>query len=582
MPLARKRRRGDARATATRKGRLMAHALKITAAKMHGIFRHCERGIGDNVQERRNLEIDGKRTHRNYDIISGATAENYIKGALQKRWEARCEKLHAGKARKNRVVAVNWVVTLPAELKDATEEKQRDFFMHTVEFMRRRYGADNIVGAWVHNDETTPHVHVTIVPESRVLHYKELPDGKKRNITDYNNFQGTGKIVSRDLMTRREMLTFHPDLQNYLQQQMGMALSILNEATAEAGGNQSIEAMKRRTRRQQAALAKQAEKQRAAVRQAVASTNKLAGDVGQVSAAAAQFTEAARAAAAQFTEAAQDMQAKHERGGWLKSGWERRADAARDSAATVSKVEESVGEVVQAMHKQHGELVETVKQARGIMELVPIWAKSPGEEMAAALSAAAAARKKAEAKEKELIAAIREAARRADDKAHAKALEILGQYREQQAIWEEKAQAAEAKAKEATEKVAALATLTAQADAAISAKAQAEAAAQAAEARAQAAAQAQSEAESATETARQELQRLQDIQAETRPEALLFAGLEAAIQATGDWHSVRDAVNVAVWQALDNGDDATLEALGFALVQAAAPPSQQNTQRLGW
>lgn len=560
----------------------MAHALKITAAKLHGVFRHCERGIGDNVQERRNLEIDGKRTHRNYDIISGATAGNYVKDALKTRWAARCEKLHAGKARKNRVVAVNWVVTLPAELKDAPEEKQRDFFMHTVEFMRRRYGADNIVGAWVHNDETTPHVHVTVVPESRVLHYKELPDGKKRNITDYNNFQGTGKIVSRDLMTRREMLTFHPDLQSYLQQQMGMALSILNEATAEAGGNQSIEAMKRRTRRQQAALAKQAEKQRAAVRQAVAATNKLAGDVGQVSAVAAQLTEAAQSAAQQFTEAAQDMQAKHERGGWWKSDWEQRADAARANTAATLNTAESVGEVVQAMHKQHGELVETVKQARGVMELVPTWAKSPSDEMSAALAAAAAARKKAEAKEKELIAAIREAARRADDKAHAKALEILGQYREQQAIWEAKAQAAQEKLQAAQAKVAALATLTAQADAAIEKKNQAEEAAQAAETRAQEAAQAKSDAESATETARQELQRLQDIQAEAKPEALLFAGLEAAIKFTGDWRSVQDALNVAVWQAMDRGDDATLEALGFALVEAATPTrEQQNTPRPG-
>ena len=549
----------------------MSHLLKLNASTLALLLRHYERTINDGVQYRKNAEIDKSRTHLNYEVLSGATGENAILGTLRQRLDERLAQLEYNKTRKDIVIAATWIVTLPEELKGEPPELQRQFFGHVVEFIQQRYGKENLIAAWVHNDETTPHVHLTFTPEQRAT-------------KEYNNFEGTGKLHAKSLLNREELRFFHHHLQAHLEAAMGRKLAILNGATAEAGGNQSIEAMKRRTRREQAALAKQAEKQRAAVRQAVAATNKLAGDVGQVSAVVAQFTEATRAAAQQFTEAAQDMQAKSERGGWLKSGWERRADDARDKAAALGKVEESVGEVVQAMHKQHGELVETVKQARGIMELVPIWAKSPGEEMAAALSAAAAARKKAEAKEKELIAAIREAARRADDKAHAKALEILGQYREQQAIWEEKAQAAEAKAKEATEKVAALATLTAQADAAISAKAQAEAAAQAAEARAQAAAQAQSEAESATETARQELQRLQDIQAETRPEALLFAGLEAAIQATGDWRSVRDALNVAVWQAMDRGDDATLEALGFALVQAAAPHSKQNTPtpRLGW
>ena len=59
----------------------------------YGAFAHDERNINNPVQYRKNYEIDKRRTHLNYDIISGKTAEQSHHGDLRKKLEARLEQL---------------------------------------------------------------------------------------------------------------------------------------------------------------------------------------------------------------------------------------------------------------------------------------------------------------------------------------------------------------------------------------------------------------------------------------------------------------------------------------------------------
>ena len=57
-----------------------------------------------------------------------------------------------------------WVVTLPDELKNESQNNQNKFFEETKEILDERYGKENAVCAVVHYDETTPHLHYAFIP----------------------------------------------------------------------------------------------------------------------------------------------------------------------------------------------------------------------------------------------------------------------------------------------------------------------------------------------------------------------------------------------------------------------------------
>lgn len=343
----------------------MAHLLKLNASNLR-ILAHYERNLQDGVKERKNLEIDATRTAQNYDLVSGQTGETARIGDLSKRLEARLAELTIQKRRANTVLAATWVVTLPAELKEAPQEKQREFFQHTVQFMKNRYGAANLMAAWVHNDETTPHVHMMFTPEER---QKTLgADGK--DVTDYNAFQGTGKLRAFSTINRTELPMFQKDLQSYVQRQMGMQLSILNGATKQRGRNASIAELKAESR-QAAELGKQAGQ----------GVQKAAQQWVAVGEQAAELAE-------HYSEAVADAKRQAERGGLLKSGWQKRLEALEKGQASVLAAQQTAEQAAATM----------TEAAR----LVPDWAQSGPALAVAALGFAANARREAADEKKRL------------------------------------------------------------------------------------------------------------------------------------------------------------------------------------
>ena len=58
-------------------------------------------------------------------------------------------------------VLCSWVVTVPKDVPEAEYEK---FFHATYDFLEKRYGRENVVSAYVHMDEITPHMHFAFVP----------------------------------------------------------------------------------------------------------------------------------------------------------------------------------------------------------------------------------------------------------------------------------------------------------------------------------------------------------------------------------------------------------------------------------
>ena len=130
--------------------------------------------------------IDAWRTAQNYAI--GAASPQELAAALRARVEGavREHEQTAGRAvRRDANVLSDWVVTLP---RDCPPEDARRFFETAVDVCRARYGAENVLGGFVHMDETTPHVHIPVVP---------VRDGCLR---------------SAKVFTRSDLQRFHKDL----------------------------------------------------------------------------------------------------------------------------------------------------------------------------------------------------------------------------------------------------------------------------------------------------------------------------------------------------------------------------------
>lgn len=191
----------------------MAHMMKFTKASCGHMFAHFDR----RAEHISNENLDRTRTHLNYNL---ATHQTMDQGEfVRKRCaEVRCQN------RKDVNVMVSWVVTAP---KDLPANEQRAFFEASYDFLKNRYGLENVVSAYVHMDEVTPHMHFAFVP---------VVEDKKR---------GGYKLSAKEAVTRKDLRTFHKDLSDHMERVFGRDIGILNEATKE--GNKSIEELKRQT-----------------------------------------------------------------------------------------------------------------------------------------------------------------------------------------------------------------------------------------------------------------------------------------------------------------------------------------------
>ncbi len=202
----------------------MAHVQKNTRAATGHLFDHYGRNAEDEKYKylyRQNDSIDPKRTHLNYNLAFNPDGKTQQEIFDERMAQLKCLK------RKDVNVMCSWVITVP---KDLDSKRTKEFMKNTYDFLEERYGKKNVISAYVHMDETTPHMHFAFIP----VVYDE-----KKHIE---------KVCAKDVINRYELQTFHEDLQNYLEKNMKCKVNILNDATKE--GNKSIEELKRGTARQ--------------------------------------------------------------------------------------------------------------------------------------------------------------------------------------------------------------------------------------------------------------------------------------------------------------------------------------------
>ena len=183
----------------------MAEIAKWNSAQVLPIIRHNMRRLADgNVQG--NKSIQPELTHKNYGLVHRGNTCREI-NAYRKQIEKSCFRYN----RKNLVHAIEVVIQCPS---DCLNEQREKFFEVCFEYVCSKLplGEKCVFVAEVHLDEkhfapngamlSKGHIHIMYIPV--------VPDDKHEEY-DYK--------LCADALTKRTMLkTFHPELQNFLDQ----------------------------------------------------------------------------------------------------------------------------------------------------------------------------------------------------------------------------------------------------------------------------------------------------------------------------------------------------------------------------
>lgn len=168
------------------------HVQKLKGSAIGGVEIHSERereGVSHT-----NPDIDWSKTEQNYQLHEPAL---HARGTYARRIDDRLREAGIARVRKDAVKLCGVVISSDREFfAQLSAEQQREFFQRSYDFMVARYGKANILSAVVHMDETTPHMHLYLVPitQDNRLCCKEIFD--KRGLAALHDefYREVGKV----------------------------------------------------------------------------------------------------------------------------------------------------------------------------------------------------------------------------------------------------------------------------------------------------------------------------------------------------------------------------------------------------
>ena len=143
----------------------------------------------DENYEAANPQIDSERTKNNYRFTPyfGETYTEFINDRI---------KGLGLSPRKDAVVMNSFVLGSDKTFFDGLSRvEQYNFFSDCYKFFAERYGEENIIAAVVHNDETTPHMHLNLMPVTKDgrLCSKQLFDKPQLQQLQTDFYESVGK-----------------------------------------------------------------------------------------------------------------------------------------------------------------------------------------------------------------------------------------------------------------------------------------------------------------------------------------------------------------------------------------------------
>ena len=135
---------------------IVARMQKMKAENLIGIGNHNQR----KTKNHSNPDIDISLSELNYDLVNRTynykkDIENFINE----------NKSTTRAVRKDAVLINEWIITSDRKFfENLSDEDTKKFFITAKEYFEENFGEENIRYATVHLDESTPHLHMGIVP----------------------------------------------------------------------------------------------------------------------------------------------------------------------------------------------------------------------------------------------------------------------------------------------------------------------------------------------------------------------------------------------------------------------------------
>ena len=138
---------------------IVARMQKMKTGNLTGSQKHNQREFKNHS----NLDIDSERENLNYDLVN----DEHIKYQDKVKEIIDTQRESTRAIRKDAVLVNEWIVTSNQKFFEDMDDKEvRKFFETSLEYFSDKFGSQNMAYAQVHLDETTPHMHLGIVPMS--------------------------------------------------------------------------------------------------------------------------------------------------------------------------------------------------------------------------------------------------------------------------------------------------------------------------------------------------------------------------------------------------------------------------------
>ena len=178
-------------------GYAVLHLEKAKGADS-GMSAHIERTIQPK-------NADPTRTHLNRELIQFPDGVRNRTAAIQHRLDKAGLRRKIGK---NQVQAIRIVLTGTHADMEQIEQTGRlnEWCQDDIDWLRKTYGADNVVSAVLHMDEETPHIHATIVPIVQTERKKQKKEQtvKKR----YRTKAPAPRLCADEVMSRANLIRY--------------------------------------------------------------------------------------------------------------------------------------------------------------------------------------------------------------------------------------------------------------------------------------------------------------------------------------------------------------------------------------
>lgn len=156
---------------------LVCHMEKYKASDCGGI--QTEDNRESDAINKKNRDLDLSKTHLNkhytYDTNCGEMVEaeraTFLDVVRYHKWRINSLREASGQSRlrKDAVVCCSFIVGADADFMNTlTYEQQQEYFKCAVEWFNNRYGVGSVMEYSMHFDESTPHMHLRLLPEVEV------------------------------------------------------------------------------------------------------------------------------------------------------------------------------------------------------------------------------------------------------------------------------------------------------------------------------------------------------------------------------------------------------------------------------